>query len=95
MNDKSDNVSVVENSTITMRCEADGRPTPRMTITKASDNSVLQTTSEGNITVEDQKGEITYTVAEVQCSHTDKYICTAANGIGMKDQSVSLFVKCK
>lgn len=92
--EKSDNVFVHEMSIVTMKCQSDGRPAPRMTITKVRDQSILYSRPIGSIIKEDQKGEITYITA-AQCSDADMYMCTAANILGMKNQSVSLSVRCE
>lgn len=92
--EKSDYVFVHEKSTITIKCQSDGRPAPSMTITKVRDTRILKSRPMGNIIKEDQKGEITYTRA-AQCSDADMYMCTVANSLGMKNQSVSLSVRCE
>lgn len=80
-------VTVVENTTATMWCQSDGRPTPNMTITDVT-NRVLESVQAGNVTL----AELSHSF--VQCEASGEYRCEAENSVGRTSQSVRLLVKC-
>ena len=79
-------LTVMENDTIPFTCEADGRPTARMTLSR----------EEGSV-VSGGLSPLFHSLRSAQCSDTGTYICSADNVIGQGPgtASVKLYVRCK
>lgn len=89
-------VIVAENSRVDLLCQADGRPTPQMSLVSIKDNNhMLSSTSPGDIQVTESTEELSYTMNQVQCEHAGDYRCEVNNGIGHDSHTVKLLVFCK
>ncbi|PVD27822.1 hypothetical protein C0Q70_12996 [Pomacea canaliculata] len=72
-------VIVAENSRVDLLCQADGRPTPQMSLVSIKDNNhMLSSTSPGDIQVTESTEELSYTMNQVQCEHAGDYSVLAA-----------------
>ncbi|XP_025102816.1 uncharacterized protein LOC112569287 isoform X2 [Pomacea canaliculata] len=88
-------VTVAENSSIEMLCQADGRPTPRMSFVSIKDNNrVLNSKPLGNIQVTEVRQELRHVINQIQCENSGDYRCEVNNGIGQDNQTVRLLVLC-
>ena len=79
-------LTVMENDTIPFTCQADGRPTARMTLSR-----------EGGSVVSSGLSPLSHSLRSAQCSDTGTYLCSADNVIGQDPgtASVKLYVRCK
>ena len=74
---------VVEDSNITLHCNATGNPTPNITWTKDSSSTVLH------------QGE-TYSIINIKRQAAGEYKCTAWNGVGsQKNVTAAVNVHCE
>ena len=80
--------------TVTLTCQADGRPTPKMTLMRPN-GEVIANVPQGNPSVADEIKEVT-DVVMVQCHDTGVYNCDVNNGVGSTQRrNVTIFVQCK
>ncbi|PVD27853.1 hypothetical protein C0Q70_13029 [Pomacea canaliculata] len=74
-------VTVAENSSVRMRCEAEGRPSPHMTIVSVSNNKQeVASRPRGAVQSPDQRGEVTYDLTAAPCEAAGDYRCEVDNG---------------
>ncbi|KAK7105895.1 uncharacterized protein [Littorina saxatilis] len=78
-------VTVKENNTVLLTCEADSRPVADMTVVR-----------QGGLEVNSSQSPLTFPLT-ASCTDTGTYLCSASNVIGQADTSVSakLYVECK
>ncbi|CAC5360369.1 unnamed protein product [Mytilus coruscus] len=79
------NFTVSENTTVTLACNYEGNPAPKMTWKK--NNIILGEDGENN-------GRSFYTINTVRCKDTGNYSCVANNSLGMSSAQQSMFVTC-
>ena len=80
--------------TVTLTCRADGRPTPKMDLTRPS-GDVIASVSQGTPLFAEEIKEVTGDIT-VQCRDTGVYSCDVNNGVGsIQQQHVTIFVQCK
>ena len=85
-------VNVSDNVALT--CQADGRPTPKMTLIRPS-GDVIANVPQGTPSIADEIKEVTGEVT-VQCRDTGVYHCDVNNGVGSTQRrNVTIFVQCK
>ncbi|PVD27850.1 hypothetical protein C0Q70_13026 [Pomacea canaliculata] len=74
-------VTVAENSSVRMRCEAEGRPSPHMTIVSVSnDKREVASRPRGAVQSPDQRVELTYDLTAAPCEAAGDYRCEVDNG---------------
>ena len=79
---------------VTLTCRADGRPTPKMDLTRPS-GDVIASVSQGTPSLAEEIKEVTGDIT-VQCRDTGVYSCDVNNGEGNKQRrDVTIFVQCK
>ena len=79
---------------VTLTCQADGRPTPKMTLIRPS-GDVIANVPQGSPSLADEIKEATSEVT-VQCRDTGVYHCDVNNGVGSTQRRyVTIFVQCK
>ncbi|PVD27814.1 hypothetical protein C0Q70_12988 [Pomacea canaliculata] len=92
---ENETIIVNENSSIEMLCQADGRPTPRMSLVIIKDNNrVLSSRPAGVIQVMEETGELRYFISHIQCEDSGDYKCEVDNGVGIDSKTVKLLVLC-
>ncbi|XP_025102812.1 deleted in malignant brain tumors 1 protein-like [Pomacea canaliculata] len=88
-------VTVAENSSVRMRCEAEGRPSPHMTIVSVSNNKQeVASRPRGAVQSPDQRGEVTYDLTAAPCEAAGDYRCEVDNGVGQESRNIRLYVEC-
>ncbi|PVD27851.1 hypothetical protein C0Q70_13027 [Pomacea canaliculata] len=85
-------VTVAENSSVRMRCEAEGRPSPQMTIVSVSnDKQEVASRPRGAVQSPDQRVELTYDLTAAPCEAAGDYRCEVDNGLA-EDRGVNVKV---
>ncbi|XP_025102819.1 uncharacterized protein LOC112569288 isoform X1 [Pomacea canaliculata] len=88
-------VTVAENSSVRMRCEAEGRPSPQMTIVSVSnDKQEVASRPRGAVQSPDQRVELTYDLTAAPCEAAGDYRCEVDNGVGQESRNIRLYVEC-
>ncbi|KAK7467742.1 hypothetical protein BaRGS_00037017 [Batillaria attramentaria] len=76
--------TVNEGQSVTFHCQADGRPTPTMTLVDQDSNEEVT-----------QESPISHTVSHARCEDAGNYRCSAGNTIGSNQTESRLLVNCK
>ncbi|XP_025102888.1 opioid-binding protein/cell adhesion molecule-like [Pomacea canaliculata] len=87
-------VTVTENSSVDMLCEAHGKPTPRMLFMSDKDNEVWIDSKQDEVQLSEGKGQIATILRKVQCEDSADYRCELENSVGRSNQSIRLLVPC-
>ena len=87
-------VKVNVSDTVNLTCQADGRPTPKMTLIRAN-SDVIASVPQGSPSLSDERKTVTGSVT-VQCRDTGAYWCDVNNGVGsIQRRNVTILVQCK
>ena len=87
-------LTVNVSDTVTLTCQADGRPTPQMTLIRPS-GDVIANVPQGTPSLADEIKEVTGELT-VQCRDMGVYHCDVNNGVGSTQRrNVTIFVQCK
>ncbi|XP_048751512.2 uncharacterized protein LOC125663257 [Ostrea edulis] len=82
-----ESVDISEGEQLILSCVVDGRPTPRLSISRYSQIKILKSKVSNVIHV---------SIPEVKCSNTDMYRCTGSSaGFVSKQKEVAINVHCK
>lgn len=93
---ENETIIVNENSSVSMLCQADGRPTPPMSLVIIKDNNrVLSSRPAGVIQVMEETGELRYFINHIQCEDSGDYKCEVDNSVGTDSKTVKLLVLCE
>ncbi|XP_070203342.1 cell adhesion molecule 1-like [Littorina saxatilis] len=84
-NKQHQNLTINENSSITLTCTALGRPTPGMIISK--DGNSLQQVPKGDHVTEIQTSNLTYRRSQATCDLTGDYVCEVDNDLGRQSSN--------
>ncbi|PVD27854.1 hypothetical protein C0Q70_13030 [Pomacea canaliculata] len=89
-------VTVPEHSRVYMRCEAEGRPSPHMTIVRdTGDKREVASRPRGALQLTDQRVVLTYNLTAAPYEASGNYRCEVDNGVGKDIQSIRIYVVCK
>ncbi|XP_025102871.1 uncharacterized protein LOC112569317 [Pomacea canaliculata] len=89
-------VTVPEHSPVYMRCEAEGRPSPHMTIVRDTvDKREVASRPRGAVEFSDQRVVLTYNLTAAPCEASGDYRCEVDNGVGKDIQNIRIYVMCK
>lgn len=82
-------VTVPEHSPVYMRCEAEGRPSPHMTIVRnTGDKREVASRPRGAVEFSDQRVVLAYNLTAAPCEASGNYRCEVDNVVGQHTQSV-------
>ncbi|XP_025100100.1 putative DMBT1-like protein [Pomacea canaliculata] len=86
-------VTVPEHSRVYMRCEAEGRPSPHMTIVRdTGDKREVASRPRGALQLTDQRVVLTYNLTAAPYEASGNYRCEVDNGVGKDIQSIRIYV---
>ncbi|XP_025102862.1 uncharacterized protein LOC112569310 [Pomacea canaliculata] len=88
-------VTVPEHFPVYMRCEAEGRPSPHMTIVRDTvDKREVASRPRGAVEFSDQRNVLTYDLTAAPCEASGDYRCEVDNGVGKDIQNIRIYVMC-
>ncbi|XP_025102240.1 uncharacterized protein LOC112568904 isoform X2 [Pomacea canaliculata] len=89
-------VNVQEKSHVDMKCLCNGRPAPSIRLINVTDpeHFLNQFEATGNISVDEQRWGVNFSMDQVPCEASGIYKCDVKNSLGQDSQSRTLLVNC-
>lgn len=87
-NKTDDIVNVNENRSVSVVCQAEGKPLPKLRLYKRGSKNQ-------NITLSEDVEKLQYTINVVNCEDAYTYFCKSENNISSDERNIRLTVSCE
>ena len=85
-------------TSVTLLCQANGRPSPSMRIVRQYDGATLKEVKGGNYVFSDVTSDVSHVITTARCEDTGTYRCVVNNQQGSEsevERAVNLYVNCE